>query len=104
MAMPNGRDARGNAMVFTTALLAGLTTLMESLRLFVTQINPFGATAIERGATPTASSTCLTRVTVSNALTLSLSWLTTHSLGLPLAGFCMTLLLDALGLFAVPCR
>ena len=104
MAIPNGREARGSAIVFTTALVAGSMTLMESLRWFVTQTRPLAATAMERGAVPTATSANLARVTASNALTLSLSWFTTQILGLPLAGVWRTILLEPLGLFAVAGR
>src|SRR5262245_28651106 len=88
-------------MALTTALVAGSMTLMESPRLLVTQIRPLGATAMDRGAVPTAISASLARVTVLKTLTLSLSWLTTHSFGSPLAGFWMTMLLEALGLLTV---
>jgi len=100
-AMPKGCEARGSAMVLTTALVAGSTTLTELPRLLVTQINPFEATAMARGAVPTVISATLVNVMVSKALTLSLSWLTTHSLGFPITGVWTTMLLEALGWFAV---
>ena len=104
IAMPKGRDPRGSATVPTTLLVAGSITLMESLRLFVTQTKPLAATAIERGAVPTGTSASLVRATASKTLTLSLSWLTTHSLGLPVAGVWETMLVEVLGLLVVAGR
>ncbi len=81
--MPYGCDARGSAIVLLTASVAGSITLIVALCRLVTQIRPFGATAIERGAMPTLISPTLAWVTASNTVTESLSWFTTHSLALP---------------------
>src|SRR5204863_351014 len=53
--------------------------------------------AMARGAVPTATSPSLARVTASNAVTLSLSALTTHRRGLPLAGVSTRTLVEAVG-------
>ncbi len=58
-AIPYGCEARGNATVLLTASVPGSITLIEALRRFVTQIEPFGATAIARGALPTLISPSL---------------------------------------------
>ena len=62
----------------TTVRVDGLITLIDAACLFVTQSWPSGAMAIARGAAPTVTSASLASVTASNAVTLSLSWLTTH--------------------------
>ena len=76
---------------------AGSITLIVALCRFVTQIRPFGATAIERGATPTPISPSLAWVTASNTVTESLSWFTTHSLALPVARGSNASVEDAVG-------
>src|SRR5262245_52749138 len=102
--MPNGCEPRARVRVRVTVRVDGSITLIEAPCLLLTHSAPFGATAIARGATPTATSPSLASVTASNALTLSLSWLTTQSLELPLAGVSTTTLPDAAGLFAVAGR
>ena len=52
---------------------------MFELCLFVTQTSPLGANASARGPTPTAISASFWLSAVLNTLTVSLSWLTTHS-------------------------
>src|SRR5438105_15931530 len=102
--MPNGCDARGSAIVRRTARLAPSMTLIDAPSLLVTHIAPSAARARLRGALPTATSPSLARVTASNTLTESLSWLTTHSRGLPLAGVSVSTLVDAVGRVAVSGR
>ena len=51
---------------------------MDEAPLLTTQIRPSGATATDRGIEPTATSASRRLVAVSNTLTLSLSWFTTH--------------------------
>ena len=91
-------------MVRVTLSVAGSITLIDAPCLLLTHSRPFAVRAIERGAAPTVISASLARVTVSKALTLSLSWFTTHSRGLPAAGVSTSTLLDALGWFAVAGR
>src|SRR5438477_12504007 len=84
IAMPNGCEARGSASVRLIASDAGSITLTEAACLLTTHNMPLLARAIERGAVPTVISRTLARVTASNTVTESLSWLTTHSRALPL--------------------
>jgi hypothetical protein len=77
---------------------------MDELSLLVTQIRPSGATAMLRGARPTVTSLSFARVMVSKMLTLSLSWFTTHSRGLPPPFGAMARLDEDVGLFAVSGR
>ena len=74
--------------------------LIEALCLFVTQMRPFGATATLRGAAPTAISAIFACVTALKTLTVSLSWLTTHT-RLPAARGSHATVLEAVGRFAV---
>ena len=88
---------RASAIVRVTARVAGFTMLIVALRLLVTHSIPLAASAMARGAVPTATSPSLARVTASNAVTLSLSALTTHRRGLPLAGVSTRTLVEAVG-------
>jgi hypothetical protein len=87
--------------VRATASVAVSMTLTLPACLFATQTMPFGASASVRGPVPTATSASLARVTASNTVTESLSWLTTHKRLLPLVRRSTTMLVDADGLFAV---
>src|SRR3982751_1688538 len=71
--------------------------LIVALRLLVTHSIPWAASARARGAVPTATSPSFARVTASNAVTLSLSALTIHRRGLPLAGVSTRTLVEAVG-------
>ena len=91
-------------IVRVTVSVDGLITLRLPPCLATTQIMPFGARAIDRGAMPTATSPSFARVAASNTLTLSLSWFTTHSRGFAPGGFSTSRLPDAAGGFAVAGR
>ena len=54
--MPNGCEPRASVIVRVTARVDGSITLRLPLCLATTQIMPFGARAIVRGAVPTATS------------------------------------------------
>ena len=69
-----------------TVRVAGSMTLIVELRLLLAHTRPFLANAIVRGAIPTGTSPSLAFVAALNTLRLSLSWLTTHSRGVPIAG------------------
>ena len=84
-----------------TASVAGSITLSVPAALLATQTMPFGARASVRGALPTAISASLARVTVSNTVTESLSWLTTQTRGLPVARGSTRIFAEALGRLAV---
>ena len=72
-------------MLRPTARVALSITLTVPARLFVTHASPTGAIAIERGAAPTANSASFWLLDRSNALTESLSGLTTQSRPEPIA-------------------
>ena len=54
-------------------------TEIDEAPLLTTHRRPYGATATERGAAPTAISASRADVTASNTLTLSLSWFTSQT-------------------------
>ena len=99
--MPYGCEPRGSAIVRTTTRVAGSITLIVADCLLATQIRPSRATARVRGAAPTGTSASLWRVTMSNAVTESLSGLTTHACALPAGGRSVAMLDDIAGASSV---
>ena len=91
-------------IVRLSASVAGSITLRVALCLLATHSMPFGATAMVRGAVPTAISASLARVTESNTETVSLSWFTTHSRALAPLRSSTTMLVEAVGFCALSGR
>ena len=101
IAMPCGRAPRGRRIVLATVSVVGLMTLIEPVFLLTTQAVPSGAKASATGWNSTPISATLVRLLVSNTLTESLSGLTTHRRGGPLARRSSAMSLEFTGIAAV---